>query len=260
MIDAGFTQVFVSNSDNLGAVPDPRVAGWFAVERRAVRHRGGPPHAERPQGRPLRPAEERRPDRAAGDRADAARGRRGARRPRPAPVRLDEQPVVRPPGDEGRARPAGRDPRPVDDQATSRPSTPPTPQPRGGPDRDRDGRGDRGLRGLPDDRGRPRPVRPGEDDQRPARAAQRLLRARRRRGPPPGAAERCRSWTSTSPTSWSGGFEERFPAGPPSLREATVVRRPRRLEVRGGRRRRRRGRGGRGRLVRRGAEPGTRLA
>ncbi len=31
LIEAGFTQVFVSNSDNLGAVPDPRVAGWFAT-------------------------------------------------------------------------------------------------------------------------------------------------------------------------------------------------------------------------------------
>ncbi|CAN5193172.1 UTP--glucose-1-phosphate uridylyltransferase [soil metagenome] len=30
LIQAGYTQVFVSNSDNLGAVPDPRVAGWFA--------------------------------------------------------------------------------------------------------------------------------------------------------------------------------------------------------------------------------------
>jgi UTP--glucose-1-phosphate uridylyltransferase len=30
LIDAGYTQVFVSNSDNLGAVADPRVAGWFA--------------------------------------------------------------------------------------------------------------------------------------------------------------------------------------------------------------------------------------
>jgi UTP--glucose-1-phosphate uridylyltransferase len=29
-IDAGYTQVFVSNSDNLGATPDPRVAEWFA--------------------------------------------------------------------------------------------------------------------------------------------------------------------------------------------------------------------------------------
>ena len=30
LIEAGYTQVFVSNSDNLGAVPDARVAGWFA--------------------------------------------------------------------------------------------------------------------------------------------------------------------------------------------------------------------------------------
>jgi UTP--glucose-1-phosphate uridylyltransferase len=30
LIESGYTQVFVSNSDNLGAVPDPRVAGWFA--------------------------------------------------------------------------------------------------------------------------------------------------------------------------------------------------------------------------------------
>jgi UTP--glucose-1-phosphate uridylyltransferase len=31
MAEAGFRRVFVSNSDNLGAVPDPRVAGWFAA-------------------------------------------------------------------------------------------------------------------------------------------------------------------------------------------------------------------------------------
>ncbi|MEO9323310.1 UTP--glucose-1-phosphate uridylyltransferase [Nocardioides sp. C4-1] len=30
LIERGFRHVFVSNSDNLGAVPDPRVAGWFA--------------------------------------------------------------------------------------------------------------------------------------------------------------------------------------------------------------------------------------
>ncbi len=30
LLDAGYTQAFVSNSDNLGAVPDPRVAAWFA--------------------------------------------------------------------------------------------------------------------------------------------------------------------------------------------------------------------------------------
>ncbi len=30
LLEAGYERVFVSNSDNLGAVPDPRVAGWFA--------------------------------------------------------------------------------------------------------------------------------------------------------------------------------------------------------------------------------------
>ena len=31
LIEQGFERVFVSNSDNLGAVPDPKVAGWFAT-------------------------------------------------------------------------------------------------------------------------------------------------------------------------------------------------------------------------------------
>ena len=31
LIEAGYDRVFVSNSDNLGAVPDPRIAGWFAT-------------------------------------------------------------------------------------------------------------------------------------------------------------------------------------------------------------------------------------
>ena len=30
MIDAAYTQLFVSNADNLGAVPAPEVAAWFA--------------------------------------------------------------------------------------------------------------------------------------------------------------------------------------------------------------------------------------
>ena len=80
LIEAGFTQVFVSNSDNLGAVPDPRVAGWFAAVRRAVRHRGGPPDAVGPQGRPLRDPQVRRTARAARDRADPRRGQGRARR------------------------------------------------------------------------------------------------------------------------------------------------------------------------------------
>src|SRR3954454_667579 len=31
LVEAGYERVFVSNSDNLGAVPDARVAGWFAT-------------------------------------------------------------------------------------------------------------------------------------------------------------------------------------------------------------------------------------
>ena len=72
LIEAGYTQAFVSNSDNLGAVPDPRVAGWFArsgapfaieAVRRTPSDRKGGHFARRTVGRP---------DRAAGDRPDAA--------------------------------------------------------------------------------------------------------------------------------------------------------------------------------------------
>ncbi|MDT0203107.1 UTP--glucose-1-phosphate uridylyltransferase [Nocardioides sp. AE5] len=30
LLDAGMERIFVSNSDNLGAIPDPKLAGWFA--------------------------------------------------------------------------------------------------------------------------------------------------------------------------------------------------------------------------------------
>jgi UTP--glucose-1-phosphate uridylyltransferase len=33
LIEQGYERVFVSNSDNLGAVPDPRIAGWFKANR-----------------------------------------------------------------------------------------------------------------------------------------------------------------------------------------------------------------------------------
>ena len=126
--------------------PDPRVAGLVRRQRRAVRHRGGAPHAERPQGRPLRPAQERRPDRAARDRPDPRRGQGGAGRPDAAPVLLDEQPVVRPAGDAGRARRARRRSSACDDQERQDRRPGRRRQPRGDPDRDRDGRRDRGVR------------------------------------------------------------------------------------------------------------------
>ena len=73
----------------------PTSGAPFAIE--AVRRT-----PSRPQGRPLRAPQDRRPDRAPRDRADPARGPGGARRPRPAPVLLDQQPVVRPARDEAR--------------------------------------------------------------------------------------------------------------------------------------------------------------
>src|SRR5438105_1204399 len=33
LLDAGYEHAFVSNSDNLGAVLDPRILAWFAAER-----------------------------------------------------------------------------------------------------------------------------------------------------------------------------------------------------------------------------------
>ncbi|MET3962597.1 UTP--glucose-1-phosphate uridylyltransferase [Marmoricola sp. OAE513] len=50
LLAAGYTQLFISNSDNLGAVPDPKLAGWFAgsgspfaieAVRRTPSHRKG---------------------------------------------------------------------------------------------------------------------------------------------------------------------------------------------------------------------------
>jgi UTP--glucose-1-phosphate uridylyltransferase len=61
LIDQGYERVFVSNSDNLGAVPDARIAGWFAesgipfaieaVRRTASDRKGGHFARRRSDGR-----------------------------------------------------------------------------------------------------------------------------------------------------------------------------------------------------------------
>ena len=89
--------------------------------RDAVRDRGRTPHAVRPQGRPLRASQERRPHRAPRDRPDAARRPRGTRRPRPAPVLLDQQPLVRPRRHARGARPPRWHPRPAADPQREEP-------------------------------------------------------------------------------------------------------------------------------------------
>ncbi len=197
--------------------------GLVRRHRYAVRDRGGTSYAVGPQGRPLRPPQDRRPDRAARDRADAAD------KDREALADLDRHRFcstnnlwfdLEAMSDALDAR--ARHPRPAADpqRQDRRPGRPV--HARGRPDRDGHGRGDRGVRGRRSDRGRPRPVRPGEDHQRPAGAALRRLRHRART-----------SCSTRSPTSCPyvdldtdfyklvGDFDRRFPEGAPSLREAT---------------------------------------
>ena len=221
----GYERVFVSNSDNLGAVPDARVAGWFADVRCAVRDRGRPPYAVATARAATSPA------------ASPTAGSCCARPRRPRPRTWRRWPTST---GTGSARPTTsgstcarcsdaldaprRHPRPAADpqRQDRRPGRPV--HARGDPDRDRDGRGDRGLRGLPHDRGRPRPVRAGEDHQRPAGAALRRLRHRHGLRARPGRRRAARSSTSTATTtSWSREFDKRFPEGAPSLSEADVA-------------------------------------
>ena len=71
------------------------------------------------------------------------------------------------------------------------------------------------FEGALHDRGRPRPLRPGEDDRRPARAALRRLRPRPATSCSTRPATRCRScrWTATS-TSWSATSTSASPRAP----------------------------------------------
>ena len=190
LIELGYRHVFVSNSDNLGAVPEARVAGWFAasgapfaieaVRRTPSDRKGGHLARRKSDGRlVLRETAQTPPED-----ADVAG------RPRPAPLHLHQQRVVRPGRHEAGARRAPGHPRPAADPQREAPRPRRQLDARGGPDRDRDGRRDRGVRGIAADRGRARSVRAGEDDQRPAGAALRRLRHRRRLRARPGRRRR----------------------------------------------------------------------
>ena len=104
LIDQGYERAFVSNCDNLGAVPDARIAGWFAesgapfaieaVRRTPSDRKGGHFARRKSDGRIVL--------RETAQTSEGGPG--GAGRPRPAPVLLDQQPLVRPAGDERGAR------------------------------------------------------------------------------------------------------------------------------------------------------------
>ncbi len=176
LIELGYRHVFVSNSDNLGAVPDPRVAGWFAgsgapfaieaVRRTPSDRKGGHFARRKADGRLVLRETAQTPDADADALADLDRHRYCstnnlwfdlAAMKHLLDVRdgILGLPMIRnvknvDPGDAEHAQ--------------------------GRADRDRHGLGRRGLRGGPADRGRARPVRAGEDHQRPAGAAFRRLR------------------------------------------------------------------------------------
>ena len=116
LIEAGYTQAFVSNSDNLGAAPDPRVAGWFAssgapfaieaVRRTPTDRKGGHFARRTSDGRIVLRETAQTLDEDKEALADLTRHR----------LLLDEQPLVRPGRHARRARPARRHARAGDDQ------------------------------------------------------------------------------------------------------------------------------------------------
>ena len=60
LLERGYRYAFVSNSDNLGAVLEPRILAWIAREEIPFADGGHRPHGGRPQGRPHRAARRRR--------------------------------------------------------------------------------------------------------------------------------------------------------------------------------------------------------
>ena len=65
LLERGFEYAFVANSDNLGAVLEPRILAWHARERDPVPDGGHRAHGGRPQGRPPGSPAQGRPARAA---------------------------------------------------------------------------------------------------------------------------------------------------------------------------------------------------
>ena len=190
MIAAGYRTCFVSNSDNLGATPDARVAGWFvgsgapfaieATRRTPSDKKGGHFARRKSDGRiVLRETAQTLPaDRDA--LADLDRHRFCSTNNLWFDLVAMRDTLVAREGVLGLPL--------IRNVKTRRPGRPVDPE--GDPGRDRHGRGDRGVRGLADDRGRPGPLRAGQDDQRPAGAALRRLRHRLRLRARPGGRRR----------------------------------------------------------------------
>ena len=100
LLDAGYRCAFISNSDNLGAVLEPRILAWIAREEIPfVMEVTDRTEADRKGGHIAKRAGGRLP--AARDRADARRGPRRAAGHLAPPLREHEQPLGRPRGAQG---------------------------------------------------------------------------------------------------------------------------------------------------------------
>ncbi len=84
LLERGFEYAFVANSDNLGAVLDPRILAWMRAEQIPFLMEVTDAHGGRPQGRAPGAPHERRPAGPARDRADART--RTSRRCRTSPA------------------------------------------------------------------------------------------------------------------------------------------------------------------------------
>ena len=147
----------------------------------AVRGRADGAHGGRQEGRAPRPAQGGRRAGAARDRPDARRGPRRVHRRRAPSVLPHQQPVGRPAGARRAAALARRRARAADDR--EREDRRPGRRLDAGrlSARDGDGRGDRRVRRRVGDPRATLALRPGQEDDGPARAALRRVRADRRR-------------------------------------------------------------------------------
>ena len=218
LLERGYRYAFMSNSDNLGAVLDPRILAWFAAEGLPYAGRGDRAHA-RPTAR------------AATSRVLKETGglilRETAQTPEEdmdAFTDVDRHPYFH-------VNNLWVDLRALDallrerdgvlglpmivNEKTVDPSD--SSSPRRLPARDGDGRGDRRVRGRAGDPRAALALRAGQEDDRPAGAALGRLRARRRR------ADRARRRAATAPPlveldddhfKLLADFDARFPAGP----------------------------------------------
>ena len=187
LLDQGYKYLFVSNADNLGARPDPALAAWFAASgspfaaefcrRTAADRKGGHLARRSSDGQlVLRESAQTRPE---DEDAFGDINRHKFFNTNNLWLDLVALDAVLQANDGVLGLPIIRNVKTVDPGRSG--------QPRGDPDRDRDGCGDRGVRGRRRDRGRPLAVPAGQGHQRPAGAALGCLRADRRRPGPAGA-------------------------------------------------------------------------